>query len=89
MLTKAYNSRDRAMDESNETKPVVDSDSQMVDPAVGTTVEESAMIDQDQTADQVMNQQYSMYCIDLSGDIEKRASTNSVYNDKGMGYQIT
>lgn len=76
------------MEDSNESKPAIDSDLPNVDPAAGAIlVEDSAMIDQNQTVDQAMTQQYSTYCIDPSRDIENRASTHSTYNERGMVIQ--
>jgi hypothetical protein len=73
------------MEESNESKPAMDSDLPNVDlVAEATLVEESAMIDQNQTVDQATTQQYLTYCIDPSRDIENRVSTNSTYNERGM-----
>lgn len=73
------------MEKSNESTPAIDSDLSSVNPTAGATlVEESNAIDQNQTVDQAMTQQYSTYCIDTSRDIENRVSTNSTYNERGM-----
>ncbi|CAO3670891.1 unnamed protein product [Umbelopsis ramanniana] len=45
------------------------------------------MIDQNQTVNQAMTQQYSTYCIDPSRDIENRASTHSTYNERDQFFK--
>jgi hypothetical protein len=72
------------MEENNNTELLIDSVSHNVDGTLEMVTEEYVMIDQSETVDPAVAQQYSTYCIDLSHDIETRVSTGSMYNLKGM-----